>query len=344
MELYKREFLISRIRAGYIPVNIEGRRYNVYTPSSSITLRANEIYCQEYEKAIEEELFDDDDIYNFLVFSGLWSAEKEKEFNEIVPKHIEYWKIELYKNVLRSNTRDTIRKYLKAAKEEYSKLHSVRHSFDHVTCAGHASYVKNMFLISKCARYKGKRINWSNVDLNNFMTTYYTSLIDSDIIRELARTQPWSGLWPILKINGKIFENTNLSHEQQHLISWSTMYDRIYESPDCPGEDVIEDDDMLDGWLLIQRRQREADKKKHELENVANKKIANADDIFLVAETPADAQKIDLLNDPRARKIKSQRLREVKNSGQLLEQQLSDVKQKRFMQLQQTYSQKMKGN
>lgn len=342
MELYKREFFISRIRSGCVPVKIGGRRLVVGYPSNLILLRSNEIYIEEYERGVEEELLNDEDAYNLLMSMGLWSEQQEKELEKVVPDHIEYWKIELYKNILKSNTRIIIRKYLDTAKKELNRLYNIRHSFDHMTCAGYASYVKNMFLISRCTTYKNRRIDWNEFDLNKVMALYHENLLDADTIRVLARSSPWSGMWPVLKANGKIFDTINITTEQQALLSWSTMYDRIYESPDCPPEEVIDDDDMLDGWLLIQRRQREVDKKKHELENMENKKIAGADEVFFVAETPQDAQKIDLLNDAQAMQIKKQKLQEVKNKGQVAEQQLSDVKRKRAIQINQAYAQQMR--
>ena len=44
------------------------------------------------------------------------------------------------------------------------------------------------------------------------------------------------------------------------------MYDNIQESMDCPTEDVINDDDMLDGWFIVQNRKREKDKKEKDVD------------------------------------------------------------------------------
>jgi hypothetical protein len=343
MELYKREFFISRIRSGYIPVKLNNKRFLVYHPSNDILLEAQELYIEAHDLAIEEELFDDDDILTFLIAAGLWSDTKETELEKTLPEHIEYWKIELYNNVLKSNTQATIRKYLTVAKEEYAKAYSLRHSLDHLTCAGYASYIKNMFIISKSTRYKKKPVNWQAVDLNQIMNLYHQSLLDADTIRMLSRSHPWTNMWQTFKVNGKIFQNTNLTVEQQSLISWSIMYDRIYESPDCPTEAIIEDDDMLDGWLLVQKRHREAQKNKQAIESSLSSKLGNADDVFLMAETVQDAKKIALLNTDQANRVKEQRIKEAKMKGEVLEQQLSDVKMKRSMQIRQAYVNQVKG-
>ncbi len=343
MELYKREFLISRIIAGYIPIKLDDRKFLVYHPNNDVALEAQELYIEAYDRAIEEELLDDNDVKTLLTAIGIWSEEKENELEDIIPKHIEYWKIELYNNILKSNTRETIRKYLSVAKTEYANAYQLRHSLDHLTCLGYAGYVKNMFIISRMTKYKNKRVNWNVVDLHKLMNIYYQTLLDSDTIRSLARTHPWSNIWQTSKVNGRIFDNTNLTSEQQSLVSWSIMYDRIYESPDCPPDEVIADDDMLDGWILIQKRQREANKRKSEIESSLGSKLGKADDVFLMVETTADAQKIAMLNTDHANKVKNQRLKEAKARGEISEQQLSDVKLKRAMQIRQAYVNQVKG-
>ncbi|MBU2060472.1 MAG: hypothetical protein KKH44_01315 [Bacteroidetes bacterium] len=344
MDNHQKEFLISRIRAGYIPIVLRKKRILIYHANAHWTLRGNEVYNEAYQNAIEEELFSDLDVYDFLVARDLWSPKKEEELDKIVPGHIEYWKIELYNNILKSNTQQTIRKYLQVAKDELVHLHNIRHSFDYLTCAGYANYVKNMFLIANCARYKNKKVNWAIFDLNRAMNLYYTNMLSGDTIRMLARSVPWINIWPALKINGKIFDNNYLTIEQQTLISWSNMYDKIHEHPECPSDEVIEDNDLLDGWLLIQSKKRSDERKKQEVGKITNPKIKNANDIFIIAETPQDVAKIDLLNDSTGTRIKHQRLQEVDSKGTVLEQQFTDVKQRRAMEIRQAYSQKIKGN
>ena len=38
------------------------------------------------------------------------------------------------------------------------------------------------------------------------------------------------------------------------------MYDNVYESHERPNDKIIEDDDCLDGWFIVQRRKHEKDK------------------------------------------------------------------------------------
>ena len=298
---------------------------------------------EAYEQAEEECLMSEQDLLDFLIIQGIWSDTMEDEYQRIAPGHIEYWKIELYQSTLKSNTRAKVRKYLAAAKDEYDRLGSIRHMYDYVTADGYANYVRSMYIIGECTKLNNKSIDWSLYNLSAIMSKYHQAMLAADDIRMLARTSPWNNLWGVLKASGNIFSNRSLTVEQQALLSWSIMYDRIYESPDCPSDDVIEDDDMLDGWLLMQKKQREADKKKQEVESHISSKMANANEIYVPAETAGDAQKIDLLNPTQIRNIKKQRIQHVKAKGTVKEQEFKDVQRERSMQMQQAFNQQVKG-
>jgi hypothetical protein len=95
--------------------------------------------------------------------------------------------------------------------------------------------------------------------------------------------------------------------------------------------------------LLVQKRKREAEKNQRDIEDGLSSKMKNADDVFLVAETASDAQKIDMLNPQHVKNVKAQRMKHVKDKGMVREQEFKDVQQKRSMQMQQAYLQTVKG-
>jgi hypothetical protein len=343
MEPYKRDFFIARIRAGYVPVTMGDYRFVVNHPNIDTAICAQESYIRAYEQAQEEGLLAEDELLDWLYLQNLWTEEDEKNYQKVVPDHIEYWKIELFNASMKSNTRKTIRKYLQAAKEEYVRLHSLRHYYDYVTVDGYATYVRNMYLISRCATLNGAVVDWEQHSLHRLMGEYHKEILMPEEIRELARTSPWSGLWTVLKLSGKIFSTDELTVEQQSLLSWTHMYDKIYESPDCPSDEVISDDDMLDGWLLVQKRKRDAEKQKQEVESHINPRMKNADEIYMIAETAEDAQKIDMMNPEHVKRIKKNRIHQVKSEGMVRQQEFKDVQQKRSMDMQRVFSESIKG-
>jgi hypothetical protein len=118
-----------------------------------------------------------------------------------------------------------------------------------------------------------------------------------------------------------------LSTDQQGLIIWSNMYDNIQESLECPTEDVINDDDMLDGWFIIQRRKQESEKAKSELEQrTNNEKIANSDEILVMASNKKEANAVHNMNDINGDMIRKQRLNTVKRKGKAVDLDFQDRK------------------
>jgi hypothetical protein len=110
------------------------------------------------------------------------------------------------------------------------------------------------------------------------------------------------------------------------------MYDSIYENPDRPTEDVIEDDDMLDGWIILQRKNAEKDRKQREADSILGKKgVSNnrpnmdGGEIFIFAESGDDAGRVKDLNDINAHRISKMRAEALASKGSLEEHELPDV-------------------
>lgn len=110
----------------------------------------------------------------------------------------------------------------------------------------------------------------------------------------------------------------DLTDEQRSLLNISKMYDSIYEHPECPEERVIADDDMLDGWMIIQRKNAERSKKQKSLSN--NDKINNASEVFLMTETKDDIKNVLDLNTEEGRMILQEKTRFIsQNSDKTIE-------------------------
>jgi hypothetical protein len=120
-------------------------------------------------------------------------------------------------------------------------------------------------------------------------------------------------------------ENSELTYNQKNLIIWSQMYDNIQESMDCPSKDVIEDDDMLDGWFIIQAQKREKENAEKEVDGlVKNEKIKNASEVFVVAQSDEHAEQINKANSVHSMMIKKQRENFIKQAGIVQDHNLPD--------------------
>jgi hypothetical protein len=117
------------------------------------------------------------------------------------------------------------------------------------------------------------------------------------------------------------------------------MYDNIQESMECPTEEVIADDDMLDGWFILQKRKQKSEKAKSELESkTSNQKIANSDEIMIMTDSAKEAENIHGMNSFGSEMIRQQRLNTVKRLGNATDLDFQDKK----IEVQATQNQMMK--
>ena len=154
-------------------------------------------------------------------------------------------------------------------------------------------------------------------------------LVTDKEYRFISRNDPFRSDWIIGKTNVFGIRACNLSNEQKSLILYSRMYDNVYDSHDRPSEDVINDDYMLDGWFIVQRRKSDSDQKQKETEELLGNKGAkggSSGEMFVMAESPEEANRIRELNDLNSKMKMKQRDHAIQERGSVDEQDLPDVK------------------
>ena len=266
MQPFEGDFFISQICAGFTIIKIGDLKLKVYPPSKDIWYESNCIFMETYEDALEQNCLEEDRAIEYLHMNG-WKEENLKQLEDILPKHIEYFKVDLYQKFYRKTEKEQVRLYLKEAEKEYSRLFHLRHSLDHMTAIGVATFSRWQYIIKKCTRQmNGKKFNFrhSNINAHNILSAYYDSQIDDLTIREIAKSDRWKSIWQFSKRNHKLFdcEAVESTDEQRKLVAWSSLYDSIHEMTDCPTDDIIEDNDAFDGWLILKNREQEEERKK----------------------------------------------------------------------------------
>lgn len=332
---HQRNRLIRRIVVGYLPYHDEnGRILKIMPLNDDDLLEAEDVFEDAYVHCLDSGVMTESDYLYYLMSIGLWDEEKEKNLTEIIPKHIEEFLIKIFQSIFKSETRESTRKYLVKARETLNQLSHERHISYHLTCLGVANYARMKFAVERgLMRFDPAY----TPNLNHACNFFLQNQLSDEIIRLLSHKQPWADIWSTHKrVGGQLFQSssTSLTNEQQRLVLWSTMYDNIKEAADCPNEDVIDDDDALDGWLILQRRKYNQSK----LESQANSLIKDkgAGEHFIVAETTDDIKRIKQMNNSFGQAIIKSRFNKIKNSeGNLTDVDFSDVKQDLQVQLNQ---------
>jgi hypothetical protein len=284
----------------------------------------------------------EDEILKEMIKIGVWSEAEQKELDKL-PKDIEGLKVDLYNAFFQFKRRDNIRKALSNLKFKESELIQKREKLRYTTCEGYALSCKNKYLICVCA----KRIDNSSFfldydqvsssELDLLVQQFYEQRIDDDTIRELSKGEPWKSMWAAGKHEGSIFGQPSslLTQEQKMIVIWSRIYDSVYENSDCPPEEVVDDNDCLDGWMIFQAKKRENDRKSEHGYKPGDK-FNKADEVFIMVENEDDISRVESMNSPTAIFRKQQRKAAlVAAGGKIAEEFMPDSQQTMRQQLMQ---------
>lgn len=312
MEFHEREYFISQIVLGVIRVRIGNDLFLTINPrTAEQEYDAQIVFKDAYEKAYFNGIMTSRETKEMMLEQGLWSKLHDKEFEQI-EKRVEDLKIEVYRSGFNSNEQKKFRRQLRQTEVVLEQYHKKKHEYDSTSCEGLASYTRWCWTIENCTTKNGEKYNFGDISVAKLLSMYQDEIMSEKTLREISRTEPWRTSWSAAKKSSQpIFNNSSaasITKEQQSLILWSSMYDSIGESPDAPSDKVINDDDMIDGWLILQRREREQAKKQSVAEEmIGNERIANSDEVFIVAKSDEDLENISSLNDTRGQAIKQQR-------------------------------------
>ena len=340
------ENILYRIIQGRLRLSFVGPDLYLYEPENDILEESYDVYKKAYDEAYFDGAYIKEELKEVLFYNEMWSPDDD-EAAKSAEEEIETLKVKAYENyynvpVLR-NTKLGIR-----IQESLFKKHKSRfHSLDHISCEGVASLARSVWIISKTIRDKNnKPVDTSQIPLTKVMEFYNSKIIDSSEFRYIARNDPFRGMWLAGKKQNNIFDRAsiNMTKDQIALCQFSSMYDNVHESSESPHEDVIDDDDCLDGWFIVQKREYEKTKNRREVEKMmGNSKTSKHQEVFLMAQDQHTAKKNQDMNNNVGKNVIATRNAQIDEAGSIKHTHLSDIKQDISMQRTQIALQKTRG-
>lgn len=330
----EKEEKLRQIVSGFFHFKHKEKLLKYFEPNSSLFSEVA-FYTKNLDKELKDFGFlSEDDEISILKNRGLWSDEKEKEFKickEDVSKLIQ----EKPKLKFKTKSLKIVEATIASLEKRIDELTQIRHSLFPQTIEYQKAYRTNVTLLSECVRDRyGKKI-WETVDdleeslsareIEELLriTTAVVKLSQKDI-RLIARSEPWRTIWKTAsKTGSSLFKNpiSDITRSQYELCYWSNVYDSVYESPDFPGGDIVDDDDKLDDWFVQQSTKYS---KKSAPSN--QKQGRDAQETFVMVETLEDAKNVySELNTPESLAIISKRSKAIEDSSTVEEANLPDV-------------------
>jgi hypothetical protein len=329
------ESLIHRILSGRLIFEYFDRTFELKKPSLDLKIKADLIYQQSYESNLYDNFWLIEDIPNLAIDIGILDI-SYRDIIKKIEKKIDIQKMDLYKEFSNQNQKKKNKTKIAQSKrnlnEEYNKLHYL----DYLSLEHYCDKIKNEFLISNTLYYfdTGDLVFYpGSIDYNMFnslIVKISEHIITIENYKQIARHEYWKNLWSNNKFN-IISEGVNeWSDEQKTLFNIAAMYDRIAEHPECPSQEIIEDDDALDGWMIFQKEKNNKEKRQKGVDNMLSDKIRNSSEIFLVPSNKEEISEIQDLNSFESRQRSVQKFDYIAaNKDKNIEEiQLPDVKAK----------------
>jgi hypothetical protein len=297
-------YLIDRICNGIIKFEYSNLEYVYKFPDSKTKLESSYLYEQNYDNLKYDDKFIlKDNIKSFCIDLDIYDFELENNIEKL-DKRLENLKVELYNKFYKDKrTTNLIRQRINDTKQLLSDSEEKLNFLDKISLEAYCSILQNEFLICQNLYYNNKLVFNYN-DLSSIDYGFFTNIsvklssyfLSNQEYRKIARSYQWKGIWNIKK-NNQIFNKSvsEWTDEQRTLIGYSIMFDNIAQHPECPDDAIIDDDDALDGWSIVQNRKIEEEKKKKGVSSIMDKH-KNAKEVFVIAESQEEVQNVFDMN------------------------------------------------
>jgi hypothetical protein len=335
----EKDVIVSRIITGISRYVIDSKEYVVISPSPEIMSEAYALYQKTFRvHSFEEDWLTPNQAIRLSVQLGLIKPNVDDNLVEL-EKTQEDVKCNIFQSFLHESALKPLRKQLQLIKNKIYELTSNKHMFHYVTSEGFASLLKTQYILMHTTYdNKGNRM-WKDWDIpyhevDALMGEVNRNMISHDVLRYLSHNDPWRNYYFLAKDNPFQKHPSEWTDEQRMIMSYSKMYDNILEHPECPTENILNDDDALDGWMIHQRRQREKDKTTNEMDKLLGDK-RHHQEIFIPVKdedgNPSNDQaqidRINSMNTIEAKIAKAKREAALQHNEIIAEQDLPDVRQ-----------------
>ena len=266
---------------------------------------------------------------------GIWTFDQDKRL-EASEEVVEEIQVSIYKSFFNHKALENLRKRIASVRKTIDEAKTKKASLDSMTLESYSNMVRDRFTVGLClSDLSGKKyynpINFLQQDAFLLDRAYEAWIQEHHMflyLREISRTQPWRNFWNTK--TGDFFNapHVDLNSFQRSTVTFSKMYDGARESMEVPPDEIFNDDDAFDGWMTVQRREAEKKRGQKNADALSGQK---GDEIYMMAPTKEDSEKVYDLNTHSDRMKIKDRIKEVGRleEGQIIEEQnLTDVKRR----------------
>ena len=332
---------LNKILSGKIIVKLRDQLIIINQPDAQTRYLADCFSQEIYNKAFEDNVYLQEELELLIIENGWWNEEQEMLLTEI-PKKIEKLKIEYFKNFIKTVEATKLKKSIKGIEARFEDLQRIKYGFFNYTCESLQTQAYTMFCIQEClTNTTGEKIDKDFVSPQFLYSKYNEELLGDNELRKVSKSPEWRLIWNATKSGCPLFSfpASHFTDMQKSLVNWSRVYDSIYESPDMPSDEIIDDDYAIDGWFAVQKLKRDDDKK-----GSSEDTFPKTGEVFVMAKSKGEIKNIHKMNTQEGKATIKSRNKDLKERGSLKEQDFThvqtDLKMKANQILSEHYKQK----
>lgn len=342
------QLILFRILSGRTRIRVNGESLYIHAPTPEAHLRACEAYEDAKQDAMESDSMDEQDALLMLYENNLWTDEEEELLQEI-PKEVKSVKKQMFEKFFKDRELEAGRVLLNKVRNHYAELFSKRHQYDHMTVNGQAEAAKNRVLLACSLHNKNGTplftpdTVWTSNDsiLEHAAVAYSQIRLTEAQLRKVARSDTWRGFYQCSSAEGKLFGIAPIFYtdEQRSLVGYTRLYHSISEHPDKPCAEAIDDDDVLDGWLIKQQEETESQSEQGQFDKKLSDKIKRCGEILIPVDSAKEAAKVHKLNSVQMEATRKQRFAHIDkaNGEEVSEESMPDTRLKLRLQYEQMF-------
>lgn len=332
-----KQILFDRITSGFSVVENSDSFYVIYDPRSKDRQIGEIHYENRLNQLVNSGIPSVLKLNAILQEQKLWTDQDEFTILQL-DKKIEKLQDEALECTFKAKKRRQLLSQIEACRLDKRLLVKRKNGLYNNSAEYIALLHKNrFFLYNNTYDLNGKKLwdDWNkfNQEVDNKFVhhllnqSYFIEYATEENIRELARSEPWRSVWMTANKVGNLFDSpiADITELQRILLSWTLLYDNVYEHPDRPDYEVIENNDLLDAWFRKERRKRSQENK------VSNQDKYKGQEVGIVVESYEDAEKVFSMNSSVMNNRLEKRDEAIEKAGEIKQQNLPDQKLKRQM-------------
>lgn len=304
-------------------------------PSNFIKQKANFVYEQSYEEAINNGLLSSKDLEVLIEKRNLIPKEELDRLKKLKGQ-LEAQEILLSKTTRVKANQDRIKGVILKIRNDIREIEYKKSSKLLMSADTKAEEDKIFYMCCQCSSYENETLIWpsyedalkeTDLEFKDLILLNYVRFqggIPTRIIREIAR----SSIWRIRYVNSMKTSEPLLgvpaseyNINQINLVYWSNYYQNIYDMmpEDRPSDIVIDDDDSLDAYMkaFYEERTRQDASRKSKAKTPGKLSAFDSEEVIVTRsnelyqdieyDTPKEAQKLKDRKDIRKKTRRGRR-------------------------------------